>query len=686
MPAKGDDDIDTPSDPDQRPGPRLPRVVTGDPEDRFRRLFETLPVGVFQTRPDGTILEANPALAELLGYPDPDALRGLDATALYADPDARADWRETLGDVGVVDGVPLELERRDGQTVWVEMTARALKDDDGETFYEGVVVDVTDRRETERALEAAAARFRSLLESAPDAMIMVDQDGQIRIANSEAESLFGCTRDELTGMQVEALIPERFRDDHVAQRERYMKDPQRRPMGAGLDLYALTSDGTEVPVEISLSPAQVPGDELAIAAIRDISETQRIEETLRVLRTMPVATEDAETPDEAVRAALEIVCQATGWPRGEAWEPGPDGALILAHAHHGGGDQLDRFVEASRERGFEPGDGVPGRTWVRGGPVWVDALDQVEGALASLASEHHGFGSVVGIPVHADEDQVVAVLVFFLPERQEADERFVEVLDAVAAQLGTVVQRKRVEQQLRQRTSELEVANEELKGFTRSVAHDLQSPLRTIEGFGHILLEKHGDDLDEQARFLVERMRNAAREMTSLVESLSMLSRITRQRMDPQPVDLSSLARSIVESLLEQHPERSVEVDIQSALVVEGDHGLLKILLENLLSNAWKFTRGVDEPRIELGMTRGEGHEVFYVRDNGAGFPEEKAQEIFEPFKRAHGDAFEGTGVGLATVHRIVRRHGGEIEATSSDDEGATFRFTLEGEPLEDDA
>jgi DNA-binding response OmpR family regulator len=227
---------------------------------------------------------------------------------------------------------------------------------------------------------------------------------------------------------------------------------------------------------------------------------------------------------------------------------------------------------------------------------------------------------------------------------------------------------------------ELEAKNEELDSFSYSVAHDLRAPLRSLDGFSLALLEDYADKLDEEGRRYLRFIRESAQQMAALIDDLLSLSRVTRSEFERQSVDLTKVARAIADRLQQSQPQRQVEFAIAAGLAACGDRQLLAILMENLLGNAWKYTGKRAQARIEVGTTVDTGGKAFYVRDNGAGFDMAYASKLFGVFQRLHSASdFEGTGIGLATVQRIVRRHGGKVWAEGKVDEGATFYFTLAG-------
>ena len=240
------------------------------------------------------------------------------------------------------------------------------------------------------------------------------------------------------------------------------------------------------------------------------------------------------------------------------------------------------------------------------------------------------------------------------------------------------------QRQLRDANESLARANRELEAFTASVSHDLRSPLTTIAGQAGLLELSLPDATDEQKRRLA-RIQSSVRQMSELIEALLVLSRISRQTLHREIVDVSALAESIVQDMRQKEPSRSVEVVIQPNMAVHGDRRLIGDLFQNLIGNAWKFTSKTGQPRIEIGQSNSGSLATLYIRDNGAGFDMAYEQKLFKPFQRLHGAAdFDGSGVGLATVARIIDRHGGRIWAEGKPNEGAVFYFTLPTAPITD--
>jgi signal transduction histidine kinase len=236
-----------------------------------------------------------------------------------------------------------------------------------------------------------------------------------------------------------------------------------------------------------------------------------------------------------------------------------------------------------------------------------------------------------------------------------------------------------LEVRVKERTQALSAANRELEAYSYSIAHDLRQPLRAIDGFSLLLLEDYYDQLDDEGKDYINRVREAAQRMGRLIDDILELSKITRSEIALREVNLSAEAGDILKHLKDAHPERKVKTEVQSGLLAEGDPSLIRVALENLLGNAWKYSAEVPEASIEFGAERIGNCLVYHVSDNGIGFDESYSDKLFRPFERLHNDErFKGTGIGLATVARAVKRMGGDVWATSSPGQGAVFYFTLD--------
>lgn len=313
-----------------------------------------------------------------------------------------------------------------------------------------------------------------------------------------------------------------------------------------------------------------------------------------------------------------------------------------------------------------------------GRPLFAD--DDLD--LLQLYAEHTVI-TLDNIRLLADQQELVEKLVQNEAELEEqVAERTAELSRANERLKQEAAERRRLneelEQRVRARTVQLEVANKELESFAYSVSHDLRAPLRAIDGFSQALLEDCADQIDEQGQMYLGRVRANTQRMGELIDALLLLSRLSRAEMVMEAVDLSALAKSVVAELRQEDEARQIQMSIEAGLVVEGDARLLRVVLENLLGNAWKFTSKRSEACIEFGAVDGEEHDVYYVRDNGVGFDMAYADKLFGAFQRLHPmNEFSGTGIGLATVQRVIHRHHGRVWAEAAPDEGATFFFTV---------
>lgn len=270
-----------------------------------------------------------------------------------------------------------------------------------------------------------------------------------------------------------------------------------------------------------------------------------------------------------------------------------------------------------------------------------------------------------------------ALLIRWLLRRyQRRDQRNFEKLLDTRAEVERM--NAALEARVAERTQQLEFANREMESFAYAVSHDLRAPLRSMSGFSQLLLETAPDSLDDKSKHYLQRILESGQRMSSLIDDLLNLSRIGRSDFVSRTTDLSQIATDIVTALRERYAPRDVAVEVAPGLKVEGDTRLLRIALENLLDNAWKYTSTTQTPQITVGTQQSDKGRVFFVRDNGVGFDMQYAGKLFAPFQRLHPDSeFPGTGIGLVTVQRIVARHGGHIWAEASPGSGACFYFTL---------
>jgi PAS domain S-box-containing protein len=524
-------------------------------------------------------------------------------------------------------------ETKDGNTIYVNVSMKAVADAKGSPKHIAISKKDVTQLKCLRDSAIVEAKYRALLEAAPDAMLLVNADGRILLMNNETQRLFGYVRDELIGLPIESLVPERFRREHYAHRVSYSADSKARPINLRQNLRARRKDGTEFPAEISLIPVPTEVGILTMATVRNVTERGRTEAKFRALLEA--------SPDAMVivdrRGSILLVNSQTeklfGYARAEL--VGKPVELLIPtrfRAQHPGRREL--YAHSPRVRAMES-----------------------ELELYALRRDGTEFPVEVSLsPLETEEGLLVA------------------------SAIRDVTDRRRNEIALR-------VANAELEAFSYSVAHDLRAPLRGMNGFAQILLDEYKDKLDAAGVDCLHEIHDNAIRMGALIDALLSLAHVARTALKPQRIDLALLARDTLKRLTASEPEREVEVVLPRHLWAFLDPQLASNLVDNLLDNAWKFTRKTPLGRIELGSAEVEGAHTFMVRDNGAGFDMAHKAKLFGPFQRLHSTSdFAGTGIGLATAQRIVVRHGGRIWAEAAVNEGATFYFTLPGavaEPLQ---
>lgn len=611
-------------------------------ERHFRGLVESAPDAMILVDATGRIAFVNSRAEELFGYAR-DELLGSDVEMLVPSavrgrhPSLRAGYGGSPRIRPMGQGLALAGQRKDGSELPVEISLSPLSTPGG-TFFCAVVRDVTERRAGERAVRDAREFAERIIETIPDGMIVADAAGTMVVVNARTEQLFGYDRSEILGHPVDMLVPRGARRRHPGLRREYIDEPRVRPMGAGIELSGERKDGTEIPVEISLSPISAETGELVCAVVRDVTDRRRQDVAVREARAL------AESIVETIREPLVVL----------------DGDLRVLAAN----GAFQRVFEVTAA------DVVGRSLFAPAGPVrWT--TPELQRRLADVVATGE---ELVDFELGYDSPAAG-------PRRLKIGAHTIKRTGGPAQQIlvaiEDVTERRRAEQYLFEREA-LKRTNRELQDFAYVASHDLQEPLRKIQAFGDRLTTAYAQALPSEAADYVARMQSAANRMGRLLEDLLAFSRVTTGAQTFAPVDLGAIAREVVSDLEIRLEQTGGRIDIGPLPIVEGDASQLRQLLQNLFANALKFHRPDVPPAVTVRARATETTCRIEIADDGIGFDEKYLDRIFTIFQRLHSRSeFEGTGLGLAICRKVVERHRGEITARSTPGTGSTFVVTL---------
>jgi PAS domain S-box-containing protein len=593
---------------------------------------------------DGTILSWNAAAERLFGYSASEVIGQPIAIILppdkYSDAERNSEVLLGGGQVSPTDVVRLT---KDGRLIDVIYSISPIKSEAGEIVGAAIIFrDISERKQA----EDARARLATIVENSNDAIIGRTIEGTITSWNAAAERMFGCAASEAIGQTVALLWD--GEGDNRGRATVFATNNERLRRGESILPYEarrLTRDGRAIVTLTSISPIKDEAGGIVGAAviIRDITERKQAEAQQQLAASVfdsaaeGIIITDADNKIISVNRAFTEI---TGYEAAEAIGKNP---RILSSGAQGQAF-YDEMWSAVKTTGCWQGEIWDKR---KNGKRYCELL--------SITAVRNTDGRII---------QHCAI--------------FMDITNRKQAEADLARLNDELETRVVQRTRELERTNQELDAFSYSVSHDLRVPLRAIQGFSAIVLKANEDKFDPGTINNLKRIQAGTERMGQLIEDLLRLSRVSRHEMRRQDVDLSQLSNEVLGALAAASPQRKVRVTVRPDMRVNADRSLMRIMLENLLGNAWKFTGKTAAAQIEIGSTVVDGETVYFVRDNGVGFSMEYAHKLFGAFQRLHhATEFEGTGIGLATVQRIVNLHGGRVWANSVSGEGATFFIVL---------
>jgi PAS domain S-box-containing protein len=680
-----------------------------DNEERYRALVTATSQIIWTTNAQGEVSGDLPLWRKFTGQSEEEIKGWGWANAVHPDDRQRTMdvWSNAVGKRALYE-TAYRLRRHDGEHRYVAVRGvPVLKPDGSVREWVGTCTDITERHLASEAVRRASAYNRSLLEASLDPLVTINPQGRITDVNNATEKVTGYSRNELIGTDFSNYFTE-------AERARAgYQQVFREGLVQDYELEIRRRDGHTTPVVYNASVYKDENGRASgvFAAARDISERKRAEgELLQVNRALKALTECNEAMVRATEESdlLERVCrllvEVGGFRLVWVGYAEQDEAKSVRPVAHAGFDEgylaTVNITWADEERGRGP-TGTAIRT---GQPCVVrNFLEDPQVVHWRAEATRRGYVSSIALPLIA-EGGTLGALTLYSQAVDAFDGKEVSLLEDLATDLAfgihtlrAGIERKRAEEEVRrlneslerrvkERTAELEAMNRELEAFTYSVSHDLRAPLRHIDGFSRLLQEEYSSKLDGTALHYLDRIRTGTLNMGRLIDDLLSLSRIGRREPTPKLTGLGSLVKEVLNEFESEALGRRIEWKVGGLPFVDCDPSLMKLVFHNLLSNALKFTRLRDVAVIEVGQTVVDGQPAIFVRDNGVGFSMKHVDKLFGVFQRLHREAdFEGTGVGLATVQRIIHKHSGRTWAEGEVDKGATFFFTLPGAEIQEE-
>ncbi len=625
-------------------------------EEKYRLLVENQSDLVVEVDPEGRFLFVSPSYCRLFGKTEEELLNNTFMPLVHED-----DQAATTEAMKALYQPPYScyLEQRamtmDGWH-WLGWQDNAILDDNGNIrSIIGVGRDITIRRQIEQQLRDSEEKFSKAFYQQDVAMELVDLDQGLRLEfNDKYCEITGYSREEL----LNSSIYEKNLWINPEGQLQVAEDLRAKGIVSGVPMDILNKSGE--PRNLLLSAASLDlekDDNMVIATLVDITHLKEAEQALRESEARYRIAFDQQyqficilDPDGIALEVNDLPLKIGGYQRDQVvgrpfwqaafWEQMPEIQELWKQ-------RFDRLRED-----FQP---------IRDIEPFMDSSGGIHYAQSTTSAILDDDYNLKFILIEASE----------ITEQRQAEKQRDELLEKVQ-ELNV-----NLELRVKKRTAELKAVNKELEAFSYSVSHDLRAPLRSIDGFSQALLEDYTDKLDEHGQDYLNRVRNSAQRMGQLIDDLLQLSRVNRNEISHEQVDMAAMAEHVIEELRNGEPERQVTFEHGKDLVVDGDPRLLRVMLDNLLGNAWKFTAQQEQAKISFGRSA-DNPKLFFIEDNGVGFDMKHSDKLFGAFQRLHRvTEFPGTGIGLATVQRILNRHGGKIWAEAEPNQGATFYFSL---------
>lgn len=660
-------------------------------EKQYRRIVDSAAEGIWVVDENSYTSFVNTRMAELLGYTI-EELHQKPVTDFMLEEDAADHYRKIENRrMGLLENYERRFRCKDGHIIWTQVSATPIMDEDNK--FKGscaLFTDITDRKiseekikllneeekrrnielveknielkrarnatlniiedlsreiEERKQVEQKVIQLAAIVEYSDDAITGKTLDGIITSWNRGAVNIYGYTESEMIGESISILVP----DDRKTEVSDILEKIRQGEHIEHFETLRKRKDGKLIDVSLTISPVlDALGKPIGASTIgRDITERKLAEEALRQSEQKFRSLAES-SPDNIIR--YDNKCRAI---------------YINPQMYQSVRDELVSYIGKTPMESNNHPDTLKYQQKIEN-VIKTGQPDEMELTVPNRQNELRTH-NIRFVPEFDSNHKIIGALAIGrdITNNKKAEEE-IRLLNA------------ELEQRVIERTLQLHTANKELEAFAYSVSHDLRAPLRAIDGFSQALIEEYYDKFDNQGKDYIKRVRVGAQRMAQLIDDMLHLSRVSRGDLNIQIVDLSEIALQIADEIKTSHPDRKINFVIMNNIIAKADGRLLRIVLENLIGNAVKFTSKCSDAKVEFGISKQNHETIYYVSDNGAGFDMKYSGKLFGAFQRLHSDsAFPGTGIGLATVQRIIHKHNGRVWANAEVDKGATFYFTI---------